>query len=218
MTVGRWLAAAALILPATALAQPAQRGWYVGGSLGSATARFDTELTHIDAAVTSSMSSDDKSGYGKIYAGFQLEPWFAVEAGLINLGAYNTTRNISAPASGSVRAEVESAGLHLDAVIMARTQTAFTPFGKIGLVLARTRIEYTTTGGVTLPPGRDAVHEQRDSFLKLAAGIDYAFNRNFLGRIELERMGSRRSSRASGEDVDAYRSLDTVSIGLIYRF
>src|SRR5688572_30252478 len=99
MAPGKWLVAAALILPAAAHAQPpGERGWYVGISLGSATASFDKELTEITGVTASSISSDDESGYGKIYVGYQILPWFAVEGGFSNLGTYSTTRNVTAPA------------------------------------------------------------------------------------------------------------------------
>jgi OOP family OmpA-OmpF porin len=198
--------------------EPFERGWYVGASLGSATARFDTELTHIDGAMTSSISTDDQSGYGKIYAGFQITPWFAVEGGVTNLGAYSQARTVTLFGTGTIRADVESAGLHFDAVFMARTQSAFTPFGKVGVVLAGTRVEYTTTGSVA-PPGGNAVHEQSDGFLKLGVGLDYAFNRNLFGRVELERMSTeRKTSRAPEEDINVYRSIGAFSLGLAYRF
>lgn len=198
---------------------PIERGWYVGVSLGSARASFDRELTEVSGATASSVSSEDRSGYGKLYAGFQLLPWFAVEGGFTNLGSYSTTRSVTAPASGSLSAKVETAGIHIDAVFMARTQTSFTPFGRVGLVLAGTRVEYSTSGAVALQPGADAVHEQGDGFLKLGIGVDYAFNRNISGRLELEHMGAgRKTSRAPEEDINVYRSIGAFSLGLAYRF
>lgn len=220
MAPGKWLVAAALILPAAAQAQaPGERGWYAGISLGSATASFDKELTEITGATTSSISSDDESGYGKIYVGYQILPWFAVEGGFSNLGTYSTTRNVTAPAAGSLSAKVESRGIHIDAVFMARTQTNFTPFGRIGIVGTNTRIEYSTTGAVALQPGVDPVHEQGDGFLKLGIGVDFAFTPNLSGRVELEHMGAgRKTSRSPDEDINVYRSIGAFSLGLSYRF
>jgi OmpA-OmpF porin, OOP family len=220
MAPGKWLVAAALILPAAAQAQPAgERGWYVGISLGSATAKFDREVSEVTGATASSVSSDDKSGYGKIYVGYQVLPWFAVEGGFSNLGTYSTTRNVTAPASGSLTANVETRGIHIDAVFLARTQTNFTPFGRIGIVATNTRIEYSTTGAVTLQPGVDTVHDQGDGFLKLGIGVDYAFTPNLSARVELEHMGAgRKTSRSPDEDINVYRSIGAFSLGLAYRF
>jgi outer membrane autotransporter protein len=102
---------------------------------------------------------------------------------------------------------------------MMRTQTGFTPFAKLGIVAAATRIEYATSGAVALPPGTDLVHDQADTFVKLGVGVDYAFSRSFSARLELEQMGTgSKSSRAPEQDVNVYRSIGAASLGLVYRF
>ena len=169
-------------------------------------------------ATASSVSSDDTSGYGKLYAGYQLMPWFALEGGLTNLGKYSTTRTVTAPGSGSLTARVETIGWHFDAVLMMRTQTGFTPFAKAGMVAAGTRIEYSSSG-MGLPPGTDPVHDQGETFLKLGIGVDYALARSLSARLELEQMGAGRKGSASpDQDVNVYSSIGAFSLGLTYRF
>jgi OOP family OmpA-OmpF porin len=205
-------------MPAAAQA-PGERGWYIGLSLGSATAGFDRDATEVTGATASSVSSEDKSGYGKLYAGYQLMPWFALEGGISNLGSYTATRTVTAPASGSLTAKVETRGIHIDAILMARTQTGFTPFAKFGTVFTNTHIEYSTTGSVTLGPGVDAEHDQGDGFLKLGVGVDFAFNRSVSARLELEHLSAgRKDSRSPDEDVNVYRHINAFSLGLTYRF
>ena len=108
-------------------------------------------------------------------------------------------------------------GIHIDAVFTARTQSNFTPFGKIGMVASNTRIEYATTGSVTLVG--DSVHEQNDGFLKLGVGLSYAFNPNLAARVEFEHLNAgRKTSRSPEEDVNVYRDINAFSLGLTYRF
>ncbi len=207
-----------LLSSAGALAQTAEGpGWYAGISLGSATANLDRQFTEVTGATASSVSADDKSNYGKIYAGYQLQPWFALEGGFTNLGTYGATRTVTSPSAGSLNAKVRTRGIHIDAVFMARTQTNFTPFGKIGVVTANTRIEYAATGAVALVGDSD--HDQNDGFLKLGVGLSYAFARNLAARIEFEHLNAgRKNSDSPEDDVDVYRDINAFSLGLVYRF
>lgn len=169
-------------------------------------------------ATASSVSSDEKSGYGKLYAGYQLMPWFALEGGLANLGKYSTTRTVTAPGSGELTARVETIGWHIDALLLMRTQSGFTPFVKAGMVAAGTRIEYSSSG-MGLPPGTDPVHDQGETFVKLGIGVDFAFARSLSARLELEQMGAgRKGSRSPEQDVNVYSSIGALSLGLVYRF
>jgi OmpA-OmpF porin, OOP family len=205
-----------------ALAQPAhQRGWYVGVSLGSSTASFDREFRDsLDDAIflTSAITLDEKSGYGKLYAGYRLLPWFALEGGFTNLGSFTGTNQVTTSTGpGTVVAEVESRGIHIDGVFLLATQTNFTPFGKVGIVLAGTRIEYSASGSVGIVG--DPVHEQGDGFFKLGLGIDYTFNRNISGRVELEHMSAGRKNRRSPEeDFNVFEHVNAFSLGVSYRF
>jgi OOP family OmpA-OmpF porin len=190
----------------------------MGISLGSSKASFDRDFGDslgVALATTSVITLDEKSGYGKIYAGYQLMPWFALEGGFTRLGSFSGRNDVNGP--GTLFADVESSGIHIDAVFMLDTQTNFTPFGKIGMVLAGTRIEYSSSGSVTITG--DPVHEQGDSFLKLGLGVSYAFNRSISARIELEHLSAGRKTRSSPEeDFNVFQHINAFSLGLTYRF
>jgi outer membrane autotransporter protein len=151
--------------------------------------------------------------------GANVTPWFALEGGFSNLGSYTTTRTVTAPFSGSLTARAETFGIHVDAILMARTQTRFTPFARFGMVSTNTHIEYSTTGSATLRPGLDGDHDQADGFLKLGVGVDIAINPSISARLELEHLRAGRKDRGSPEeDVNVYRHINAFSLGLTYRF
>jgi OOP family OmpA-OmpF porin len=95
----------------SALAQQQPRGWYGGISAGQSSADVDASgLTVLGATASSTSVEDTDTGF-KVYGGYRFNRNLAVEAGWADLGAFSATRRVTAPATGSIKAETKVSGL-----------------------------------------------------------------------------------------------------------
>jgi OOP family OmpA-OmpF porin len=195
----------------SALAQDDQRGFYVGLSVGQSKVKIDDSLVAVTGATASSVSKDETDTGYKIYVGHRFHRNFALEGGWTDLGKFRATRNVTAPAVGSLSAEVESSGFHLDALGILPLQQ-FSLFGKVGAMYATTESSFSTTGAVVLLPGENANPEESELEWKLGLGASYAFTRNLAVRAEWERVLKVGSSETGEGDMDLF------SVGLTFRF
>ena len=134
---------------AGALAQDDMRGAYVGLSVGQSRVTIEDSAVTVLGATASSFSKDETDTGFKLYAGYRFNRHFALEGGWTDLGSFRATRNVTAPAVGSLSAEIEASGFHFDAVGILPLQQFFL-FGKLGLMYATTETSRSSTGAVVL--------------------------------------------------------------------
>jgi len=134
---------------AGALAQDDMRGCYVGLSVGQSRVTIEDSAVTVLGATASSFSKDETDTGFKLYAGYRFNRHFALEGGWTDLGSFRATRNVTAPAVGSLSAEIEASGFHFDAVGILPLQQFFL-FGKLGLMYATTETSRSSTGAVVL--------------------------------------------------------------------
>ena len=200
----------ALTTLASSLAQAEDHGWYVGGNLGQTRATIDDQ--RIDANLRAkgftfdSIADDKRSFGGKVFGGYQLNNFFAVEGGYFNLGKFGYTAT-TVP-TGTLRGDAKMQGLNLDLVGRLPITEGFSVFGRAGVNYASVRDNFSGTGAVVV---QDPSPSKREANFKLGAGLEYAFNKALSVRAELERY---RINDAVGNHGD----VDMVSVGLVYRF
>ncbi|MFZ2122123.1 MAG: outer membrane beta-barrel protein [Rhodoferax sp.] len=199
-----------LALMAAPFAMAQDAGWYGGANLGQSNASIDDARISNDllgsGLVTTSIDDDDRDRGFKLFGGYQVNKYFAVEAGYFDLGQFGFVAN-TVP-TGSLSGNIKIKGLNLDAVGTLPITEKFSAFGRLGVAYAHTDGSFAGTGAVNvLNPSPSA----RDTNLKVGLGVQYAFTEALSLRAEIERY---RINDAVGNKGD----VDLASIGLVYRF
>jgi OOP family OmpA-OmpF porin len=199
-----------LALMAAPFAMAQDAGWYGGANLGQSNASIDDARISNDllgsGLVTTSIDDDDRDRGFKLFGGYQVNKYFAVEAGYFDLGQFGFVAN-TVP-TGSLSGDIKIKGLNLDAVGTLPITEKFSAFGRLGVAYAHTDGSFVGTGAVNvLNPSPSA----RDTNLKVGLGVQYAFTEALSLRAEIERY---RINDAVGNKGD----VDLASIGLVYRF
>lgn len=184
-------------------------GWYLGGNLGQSQANIDDDRI-IDSLATSGFTTtaldDDERDLGyKVFGGYKLLPWFAIEGGYFDLGEFDfSATTVSA---GTLSGSLKTRGLNIDPVFILPITQRFSAFGRAGLTYAQTRSTYASSGAVTTPPSSD----EREMGYKFGAGVQYDITERLGLRLEAERYQVDEGAAKRG-------GLDLFSAGLIYRF
>ncbi len=160
------LFAAAITLACLCSVGAQAEGVYAGASLGA---------PHFQDSVNG-VTGDGSGLSGKLFAGYQFSPYFALEAGVADLGHIDN-------ASGRVNSHAE----YLDAVATAPLSDKWSLLGRMGLAHA----SLNTSNG-----------DGRGNGLKLGLGAQYALTSNVALRSEVERY--RADAFGAKPNVDQY--------------
>ena len=110
-------------------------GFYGGFALGSA--RADIDEGGIDAelgavGLLSSTSSDDSDTGVKVFGGYRIGRFLAVEAGYVELGSFTTDSAVSGGNPGTIHSELDLDGWFLGAVGSYPLTERWDVLGKLG--------------------------------------------------------------------------------------
>jgi opacity protein-like surface antigen len=185
------IAAAALTMPALALAQDASG--YFGLSTGATKAKEWCDTSALPPGA--SLASCDRRDKGwKMFAGYRVYRVLAFEASFIDFGKRSLTATLG-PESTTVRAR--GSAFSADAVVMIPLGW-LEVFGKVGIAKVKAQSADTTLSGTTFKLGKN------DNEAHVGLGLNYRFSSEWDVRAEFERI---RDSR-----------IDFFSIGLQYRY
>jgi len=178
--------AAATAVCVEAVAQ--DRGIYLGGSVGTATAK--------DACSSASLRCDSSYTSWGLQAGFQFDRILAAEIGYRNLG------KISEQTGGGMSAEVTS---HLGEALLVPGLPIerVTVYGKGGMYYANSKLK------------SDFLADGRSWNIgwTLGAGLRYDFSRRFAARLEWQKYNN-----LGGDAVGFRSDVEVVSLGGVIRF
>jgi OmpA-OmpF porin, OOP family len=185
-------------------------GWYGGVSLGRSVEQLGGGA--IDGALAnqglaSSSSLDHHGTSYNLFAGYEINPNFAVEGGYVNLGRFDFSSAVAAPAADTVSGRYEAKGVDAAAVGILPFADKWSAFGKAGLLYAKTSLDAESTGAVAVS---GANHWGTSPLL--GAGIGYDLTRNVSLRAEWDRYFSVGDSSTGKGDIDQY------TVGVAYRF
>ena len=199
-----------LALFASPMALAQQSGWYGGANVGRTGAEID------DARIasgllgqgfnTSSIDDRDRSNGFKLFGGYQLSPYFALEGGYFDLGKFGYTAH-TVP-EGTLNGEMRVKGLNLDLVGTLPLTGKLSAIGRVGVNYARVNDRFSSTGAVNVS---NPTASKNGTNAKYGVGLNYAFSDAIAMRLEVERY---RVNDAIGNKGD----IDMVSVGLVYRF
>jgi len=190
-------AALATLVATPALAQSypgvPDEGFYLGTAIGQAKLKNDT----LDWLDDLGASTDDKDTAFKLFAGYQFNPNFAVEASYADFGDF--TANLG---TESLKASVDGFGFAL--VGRLPIDAGFSVFGKLGLFAWDGDLQYRDSfDGFSVSESADDI----DPFY--GVGVEYVVNQVMV-RAEFERY----DLSDSGEDFE----IDLISASIGYRF
>jgi OOP family OmpA-OmpF porin len=181
--------------------------WYIGGNIGQSRAKIDDASISAGLPGTTSIDDNDTDTAYKLFGGYQFNKNFAVEGGYFNLGEFGYTAT-TVPA-GTLNGNIKLQGLNIDAVGMLPLADKFSVFGRLGLIYAQAKDDFSSTGAVATPldpnPSKNAAN------YKFGLGAQYDFTPSLGMRLEAERYRVDDAIGNTG-DVDLY------SVGLVYRF
>lgn len=185
--------------------------WYGGISAGTSNVPLKDSDVAVTGATTSSVQKNESATGFKLQAGYQFNKNFALEGGYVNLGKANATRNVTAPASGSLRGEVSADGWNMMAVGFVPATEKLSLLGKLGGILSTTKGEYSTTGAVTIVGATSSSKSELNPAYGL--GLQYAVSEKLALRAELDSFIDLRAA-----DNGNKRSVDLYSVGLYMKF
>ncbi len=198
----RLIATAAL---ATLVATPAfaqsypgvpDEGFYLGTAIGQAKLKNDTLDWYSDIGA----STDDKDTAFKLFAGYQFNPNFAVEASYVDFGDFTAS---AAMPDYSARAKASADGFGFALVGRLPIDAGFSVFGKLGLIAWDGNYKESDSDGWSYSESTDDI----DPFY--GVGAEYVVDQVMV-RLEFERY----DMSDSGEDFE----IDLISASIGYRF
>lgn len=205
------IATSLVTLALVALAFPAHAQWYAGGSVGRSKASLGSGLRDdqlFDLGFNSpSTSVDDKGTAFRAFGGYRFHRYFAAELGYVDLGRYEL-RSTVLPA-GSLNSSLRSRGIDLSALGLLPIGERFTLFGRVGVLAARTRTSFSSSGSVVLIEGSES---ERSSGVLYGVGGMADIAPNLALRVEYT------EHRKLGDDLSGEFKARTLTAGVQYRF
>lgn len=210
--------AAMLALPAFAAGQAddtfinpewANSAWYVGASLGQSRATIDEQRIRgsltANGATVSSFDKDERDLGAKLFLGKQLNQYFALEAGYVDLGKFSMAATTAD--QGVLRGEARFRGVNADLVGLLPLTQRLSLLGRVGAQYMQTRTAFSGNrlAAVTNPSATEKKFNP-----KLGLGLEYKLSEALALRGEVERY---RVNDAVGNRGD----VDLVSLGLVYK-
>ncbi len=205
-----WVAALLLTVSSSlAYAQLSPAPFYFGAALGQSKAKnFDACAdagTVFDPGYSCS-SSDSKTGW-KLFAGYQVNEYFAAEIGYVNLGKFSGSASgtvTGTPVSAEVSAE--PTGITIDAIGSWPITPEFAVTGRLGFFSwsLDNKASVSGLGSVSeKPTGTNA---------DFGIGVRYDFDRNVSLRAEYQVF------KDIGNDTTGKSDVDLINVGVAYHF
>lgn len=183
----------AAILTALALvsgAALAEGNWYLGGSLGEAYVDTDNgakdaaNLLRNDYGATSVYSSQDDSDFSwKLFAGYKFNQYFAVEGGYADFGKYYAKAGGVIGTPVTIKGDVSSYAVFVDAVGTLPLNESFSLFGKLGAAYTHTKAKASGSWSGFVDSYSDSDSEVVP---KLGLGGEYSITKAVAVRAEYE--------------------------------
>jgi hypothetical protein len=207
----------------------AQSHWYAGGTLGQSRTSDDLvanrESTVVNGSVTGS-SFDAKDTAVRIFGGYRVSSWLALEASYTDLGTAHLVTGTVAndpPIAGTFSESRSVTGLGLGLVLSAPVLDRGSVYARVSAQRARTEAEASLDGNIVFTTGnagdRHRSASVNDTIATYALGGEWMLNPALGLRVEWERwpkVGKAFAVGASGTTGEA--DIDFYSVGLLYRF
>ena len=189
-------------------------GFYVLGTVGASrfdggdTAEAESILRAIGWSNISSSFDDSSNGY-KLQLGYQIDPNFAIEGGLVDLGKYHynlTATNLRA------NADIKASGINIAALGLLPVNESVSAFAKLGAI--RANLEVHTQATNTSNGASATTNKSATSWSPvIGLGANIALAPNMMLRLELEEFKKLGDADKTGE-----ANVRLFSAGLAFKF
>jgi OmpA-OmpF porin, OOP family len=189
------LAGLGSLLAVTAVHAQSDSYYYGGVGLGQSRAMVNDEAVAVklraNGVTQNNISVDESDTTFKVFAGYQINRNFGLEAGYFNLGNSGFT-STTVPA-GTYSNQLKIDGVNLDLVGTLPLANKWSALARVGAQYANVRTESQSTGAVPIPNSN-----QSDKSLnyRYGLGIQYEFNPSLFVRAEAD---LNRVKYASGD-------------------
>ncbi len=209
-TNSRVLSLAVITTIASPIAHADDMGWYFGAAAGEAEAKFNNVRIGDDLLgsdyETSNLNADNRDKAYKVYLGYQVNSYFALEGGYFDFGTTDFT--LDTTPLGVFSSQTDMKGFNFDARAMMPFSDMVSIYALVGVNYIEAKNNQTGTGLVSLIASGST---ERDVNYQYGLGLQFDFTDNFAMRVEAERF---RVNDPSG-DKDF---VDMASLGLVYKF
>jgi OOP family OmpA-OmpF porin len=214
MKLGKALALLPLTLLLSATSAHAQ--WYAGASAGQARLPFRTSSLNdqfLDLGFASaSTESDRRDTAYRLFGGWQINNYLALEAGYADLGRFSFRSSVT-PA-GNLDAKYKIKGAELAMVAMAPVWDRVNLFARGGLFRGNMDASFAGSGSVELLSGTDT-RSRKSSKSVYAAGALFAI----APQVNLRAEWARYKRPDLGDGIlEGKANIDMWTIGLAYQF
>ena len=187
----------------------ANSAWYIGAGVGQSRATIDEPRLRASLAANgetvTGFSKDQRDTGYKLFAGRQLNQYFAVEAGYFDLGKFDFKSTTSG--NGVLNGQAAFRGVNLDLLGQLPLSQRLSLLGRVGMHYTKTNTEFS---GNRLLGSTNTHASERKLNAKLGLGLEYKFSEALALRGEVERY---RLNDAVGNRGDA----DLYSVSLVYK-
>jgi len=204
-----------LLLAALPCAQAADTdfdsgSWYLGAGIGKSRASIDQQqiATQLQNAgfVVNNVSRDRRDQSYKLFAGYQVLPYLAVEGGYFDLGEFNFQAD-TVPMS-LYRGETSIKGINLALVGTLPLTDQLSALARLGLTYNDSDTRFSSNGLVGVNGFSSSIHYTSHQF---GIGLMYQLNEALALRLEAERY---RIDDLVGNNGD----IDVITLGVLYRY
>ena len=184
--------------------------WYLGAGIGKSIASINQQQIAADLEnagfIVNNVSRDRRDQSFKLYGGYQLLPYLAVEGGYFDLGDFNFQADTQ-PLS-MYNGEVGIKGINLAVVGTLPLTDQLSALAKLGLTYNDSDTRFSSNGLVGVNGFSSSSHYTNYQF---GVGLQYQFTAALALRLEAERY---RIDDLVGSNGD----IDVVTLGMTYRY
>ena len=204
------------LLALSAFAPGALAQWYAGGSLGMSESRYKSESLISDLAgggITGTGTTGDSQVAGKLFAGYQIYDFFALEAGYFHLGDYlRTDGTYTRPLPASTfSGTTKGQGVNLDLVWTLPIVKSLSGIGRIGGALFRADPTWNANAAAFNVMSGAA---RKNAVIGTGGlGLQYEFTKTIAGRLEWQRYFNVSTGLTGGST-----PIDLYTAGIVVKF
>ncbi len=190
----------------------AQDDSYLYGGISAGASRSKIDQDRIAASLlgagltTTGFQRDERGNAFRLFGGYQFNRYFGLEAGYFDLGKFGF--NASTAPAGTLNGQIRLRGLSLDLVGTLPLGDRWSLLGRVGAQAAQARDTFGGSGAVAVLNPNPS---KREINYKAGAGVQYAFSRNVLMRLEGEHY---RVNDAVGN----HGGVNVASLSLVFPF
>ncbi|WP_374046051.1 OmpA family protein [Massilia sp. R2A-15] len=187
----------------------ANHAYYIGAGIGQSRVNIDDQRLKAsltaNGATLGSFTTDERSTGGKLFAGKQLNQYFAVELAYFDLGKFGF--NSTTSGGGVLNGNVGFRGGSLDLIAQLPLSQRISVFARGGMNYAAAKAHFT---GNRLFAATNPEPRERKLNAKAGLGLEFKFSEALAMRAEVERY---RVNDAVGNRGD----VDLASVSLVYK-